>query len=413
MTAEAVLSAARQMWPAPATVSLGTPASLPAGSRRQEFVLVPSAANPKLVVPVGPHAAAAAVVRSATAPGSMRAAARTALMSLGLRSGAAPLLLRDRLVVDLPDGAPALDDRLGDLLGREVLVGMRVGPPRANRKPVLQVVTPSGELVAYAKLGVNDLTDTLVAAEGQALTRLAAAELGDVRIPVLLHLGTWGTHALLVQSALPVRRSRRGDAVAARTNAAIASVARAEGVTQTALGDLPWWRRTTDAVAALAPSESADALAEIGRHLEQSADRVLAAGCWHGDWNPGNCAVLPGVVLVWDWERYESGVPVGFDVLHLRLQTALGAGVDPLAAARQLLTDAAALLAPFELLAQDASLVAMLYLWGLGCRYLQDDQAGAGAAVGRLQTWLLPTLAQACATTGAGAPMARLVEKEH
>jgi hypothetical protein len=400
VTAEAVLAAARLMWPAPATVSVAragaTAGPAIGGGVRQEFVLVPSAANPKLVVPVGPNAAAARVLRSATAPGSLAATARSGLLGLGLRTGAGSRLLRDRLVVDLPDGAPALDDHLGRLLGREVLVGMRVGPPRANRKPVLQVVTPHGELVAYAKLGVNELTDALIGTEAAALTRLAGAHLGDVRIPALLHSGTWQSRALLVQAALPVRRSRRGGAVATRITAAMVSVSTAEGSAQQALGDLPWWHRTCAVVAALPPSGSADAIAEVGRHLAGSTGQVLTAGAWHGDWNPGNCSVLADVVLVWDWERYEAGVPAGFDALHLALHGAFAAGVAPRAAAGKLLTDAATLLAPFGVPSADARLVATAYLWGLGARYLQDDQAAAGAAVGRLETWLLPTLAQVC-----------------
>ena len=116
-------------------------------------------------------------------------------------------------------------------------------------------------------------------------------------------------------------------------------------------------------------------------------------GGWHGDWNPGNCSVVADSVLVWDWERYETGVPVGFDALHLRLQSAIGAGATPRAAATELLADARRVLAAFEVPSADATLVAQLYLWGLGVRYATDDQAKAGAAIGRLDEWLVPVLA--------------------
>lgn len=417
MSADAMLAAARLLWPDPATVTIRRRGDVSSpespGARRQEFVLVPSAADPKLVVPARPSAAAATVARSHSAPGSLGAAVQTAAIGYGFGSGVGARLLRDRLVVDSPAGACGLDEHLGGLLGRPVLVGMRVGPPRANRKPVLQIVTPRGELVAYAKLGVNALTDSLVAAEGAALARLAEVELTDVRVPALLHAGTWQGHQLLVQAALPVRRSRRRDA-AARITAAMVTVARAEGSDLLPQRALPWWDRTVDAVSRIAEGSETGIpgrLVAVGEALAADADRVLPSGGWHGDWNPGNCAVLgdaAGTVLVWDWERYETGVPLGFDALHLHLQSQLGAGVDPLAAAGGLLAGAAPLLAPFDVPPAQASAVAALYLWGLGVRYAADDQAGAGAAVGRLERWLLPVLEQACGIGSGLVP----VEKE-
>jgi len=399
MSTDALLEAARLIWPAPASVRVtgggstgGASRAAPVDAdRTRSLVLLPSAANPKLAVPTHSRAAAAKVATSATAPGSLAASVRTRAMGLALGSGLGGRLLRDRLVVTLPPGATGLDDLLGELLHERVVVGLRVGPPRANRKPVLSVVTPDGRLVAYAKLGLNELTDRLVAAESAALTRLGAIDLGDVVVPEVLHAGRWQEHQLLVQSPLPVRRSK-GAGVDLRLEAAMVVVSRAEGVTQAPLSAATWWTRTTRAADRLPEGESRSPLLAIGAALGEQADRVLPMGGWHGDWNPGNCSVVPGSVLVWDWERYETGVPLGFDGLHLRLQASIGAGATPRAAATALLTDAAVLLAPFGVLPADAGLVAQLYLWGLGVRYATDDQAKAGAAIGRLGEWLVPVL---------------------
>jgi hypothetical protein len=124
------------------------------------------------------------------------------------------------------------------------------------------------------------------------------------------------------------------------------------------------------------------------------ADPVLGFGAWHGDWNDGNSAALAdGRVLVWDWERFDADVPLGYDALHLRLQTAVTrAGADPLDAARALLAGAAATLAPFEQPADVAGRVAALYLVDLAARYLRDRQAEAGARLGHVAAWLLPAV---------------------
>ncbi len=406
----ALLDAARLLWPPPSVASVQSGgARVAPGSRA--FVLVPSLNDPRLAVPVGPAPAAAAVAAGQTAPGSGRAAVRARLMAAAFRLGLAPLLLRGRLVVDVPAGAPALDDHLAAVLGHPVVVGRRLGPPRANRKPVLQVVRPSGALVAYAKVGTGPLTDRLVAAETAALTRLAAAGLRDVRVPRVLHTGSWQGHPLLVQEPLPVRRAGT-DGDAARVRAAMVAVAATGAADALRLADLPWWSRTCAVADQLPQSPTGDRLRAVRDRLARSGGRELPVAAWHGDWNAGNCSVVPSAVLVWDWERYETGVPAGFDALHLALQNALhqtsGAGVG-VAAPQSVLDRAAELTAPFDVAAADAPLVAALYLLGIAVRYATDDQEGAGAAVGRLDRWLLPVLEGVAA--GSEIPAAKTKER--
>jgi Phosphotransferase enzyme family len=402
VTDRAFQDAARLVWPEPATMWVGRSGGVPtraaagSGSRRC-FVLVPSAADPRLAVPGQPATsrAAAAVARGHSAPASTAAAARSALIGLAFRLRAGGLLLRDRLVVDVPADAEALEDRLAKLLAQPVAVGLRVGPPRANRKPVLPVVSTRGELLAFAKLGANALTDALVRSEADALTRLAGAELGEVVVPRVLLVGDWHGHALLVQAALPVRRSAPvtpSSEQSRRLTQAMLAVAATGGRDAVPLASVPWWTRTLAAAEALPAGPAAFALQAAGRELAAHGTVTLPTGSWHGDWNPGNCSLVPGAVLVWDWERYESGVLAGFDALHLRLQAGIGSGLAPAASVARMLSAATLLLAPFGVPAAQAPLVATLYLWGLGVRYAGDDQDAAGAAVGRLGSWLLPAL---------------------
>ena len=418
MSAGALADAAVLLWPAPAQVDVRSGRGRSGRSRRSgslAYALVPGAGDPRLAVPLRPLAAAAAVARTQAAAGSTRAAVRNRLMAVAFRTGLAGALLPDRLFVTRdPGAADGLDAALADLLGQDVCLGIRVGPPRANRKPVLQVVSPRGRLLAYAKVGTNPLTDRLVQAESTALGALAGVPLGEVRVPEVLHVGVWNGHPLLVQAPLPVRRS--GSAASAggpRLVAAMVAVARNGAGEPVALVELPWWDRTCAALDALPAGPVAARLGAVrDRLLADAAARTLAPAAWHGDWNPGNCSVVPGAVLVWDWERFETGVPAGFDALHLHLQSAISAGVDPAEAARRLLLDAAGLTQPFGVGAEDAATVCALYLWGIGVRYAADDQDGAGAAVGRLGDWLLPVLEDVRAVTRGPAP-AGAETKEH
>ena len=95
-------------------------------------------------------------------------------------------------------------------LGTPVDVALYIGPPRAVRKPLLQVLNDRGHTVAFAKLGVDDFTRALVRHEAAALEEVHERAPRWVVPPPVLHHGSWQGHQLLVLGAL-----RRGGAVPA------------------------------------------------------------------------------------------------------------------------------------------------------------------------------------------------------
>ena len=288
------------------------------GREATTFVAVPTAGSPRLLLPAG-GAPAAGAVRAygghASWTGRWRSRGAGALFALGVGG----LLFRDRVAVGV-DGESVLDE-LAQVLGEPVHVALRAGPPRANRKPVLAVLDAGGRPLAFAKVGLTPLTADLLAVEASALTGLAGKASDLVRVPRLLHHGTWRDMTILVQEALPV-------------------------------------------------------------------------GCWHGDWTPWNSASLDGSVLLWDWERFDTGVPIGFDLLHHDLQSALATDCSP-ARPTALLNTVSSRLAPLGLTSGQATLTGVAYLVELASRYLVEDQAAAGAAVGDVGRWLLPVLTRA------------------
>ena len=93
-------------------------------------------------------------------------------------------------------------------------------------------------------------------------------------------------------------------------------------------------------------------------------------------------------------ERFDTGVPIGFDLLHHDLQSALAKDCGP-ARPTALLNTVSSRLAPLGLTSGQATLTGVAYLVELASRYLVDDQAAAGAAVGDVGRWLLPVLTRA------------------
>jgi len=367
------------------------PGAATAGAVRT-YRIVPSRARPRLLAPATAPRAAAAVVRYAAEAVGGRARARRALLAGALRLGAGRLLFRDTVRVPTGDSG-GIDGYLAAAVGHPVLLGVHIGPPRANRKPVLTLLQPDGTLAGFAKLSVNPLTGALVDAEASALRRLAGAEVGPVVVPRVLHHGSWRGHAVLVQSALPVWLPRAaGAAAAVAEESALVRLARCFGTRTGPAAASAYADRLADGLARLAPDPDAARLAGALDRLTAGPGAV-EFGCWHGDYNGGNAAVLAdGRVLVWDWERFDADVPVGFDALHRALQTAITRQRVPAAlAAQRLLAGAPRLLAPFGA-APAAPVVAGLYLVELGARYLRDRQREAGARLGRLGDWLLPAL---------------------
>ncbi|MEU5528809.1 hypothetical protein ABZ744_17865 [Micromonospora chersina] len=354
------------------------------------WVVVPSASRPRLLVPTGSGRAAASAVRHSTEAVGRKARLVRQGLATAFRLGLGPLVFRDRLVVT----GGGLDAYLAEVLGERALVSLHIGPARANRKPVLQLLAPDGRALGYAKLGVDPLTRALVDAEAAALRRLADLPLGPVTVAGVRHHGDWHGHALLVQEALPVRLPRATPAAAeAAERAAMVAVAGCLGVRRRSWAGSDHAARLADAVDALGARPEAGRLRAALKTVAD-LDPTVAFGAWHGDWNGGNSAVLAdGRVLVWDWERFEADVPVGYDELHRAVQTAIGNdGVEPVEAARALIAGADRALAPFDPDGRGADLVAVLYLVELAARYLRDRQAEAGARLGHVDTWLLPAV---------------------
>ncbi|MDR8409935.1 hypothetical protein MTP10_14450 [Nonomuraea sp. 3-1Str] len=248
-----------------------------------------------------------------------------------------------RLVVPVEGSISA---HLGEVFGVPVETVLHVRPARrANRKPVLEARS-GGELLAYVKVGDTERTAALVANEAAALRKLAAVPLKSVVAPTVLHHGRWRCLELLAVSPLPVRR---GPAL------------------RPGRGRVPG-ELLRDAVQEIAATGAAEGAA------------------WHGDLSPWNIAPsADGRLLVWDWERYEVGVPYGFDAVHHFFQRALRR-MDPATAARACLAQAVRLLAPYGLSGAQARRTALLYLIKLADRHAADGHSPLGPP----DVWLSP-----------------------
>ncbi|WP_428966552.1 hypothetical protein [Micromonospora fluostatini] len=297
------------------------------------YTVVPSVERARFLLPRGAvrATAAALLAYNALRPPKVRAV-RAGLGALA-RVGVLDAARFPTLTVSLPEGVdPAgalLAAHLADVLDvRPAYAACGVRPPDPNHKPTLQVFAADGRPLGYAKIGWNDATRALVAAECAALRALPAVSgVGEhPAAPGLLAELTWAGQVIAVVDPLPLSvrgvpaddpprlgallavarrggpptepRPLAGSTFLARLGAEAARAAEAE----------PAGERAVAAVAALA-----------GRH---GGTRV-EFGHWHGDWVPWNLGVHDGRLVAWDWEHSGADVPVGFDLAHDAFQRAL------------------------------------------------------------------------------------------
>ncbi len=373
------------LWPPPAEVGV------PGSGAFADYLAVPNAEDPRFLLPRD-RRAAVGVLRHFRSGGTSAARYRSAALQATIRVTGGWPLARDRVAVFAPGpGTPdTIETHLREILGREISLGIQLGPPRANRKPILQVLGSDGEPLAFGKLGINPLTRRLVRTEAAALRGLPELDLPGIRVPRLVHEGEWHGSALLITTPLPLRVADSEVDVGVR-DAAMVTLARAAGTTRSRPGGSPWLAELRERAAALThESIRADLLAVLKR-LALRAE-VWEFGCWHGDWMLWNMAGLEGEVLLWDWERFAGPVPLGWDALHFALRQTFMTSEPTPHVARDLLERAPGLLAPFGVSGELAHDVAQAYLVELAVRYTADGQREAGGRTARVEEWLLPVM---------------------
>jgi hypothetical protein len=361
------------------------------GAGTTAFHLLPRGDDPTLAVPVRPRKVAAAALRRYKTPSSSRDRLRMQAIALGVRVGLAPRLLRwARVTVADRTRSATLLGHLEQQLGERLQAAIAIGPPRQNRKPIVQLLTDDGRSIAFAKVGVNDVTRDLVRRESAALQQVSSGSLPSVVVPQVLYSGAWRDTEVMVLSALPRASGER--VPPARRLGAMEEVAWVAGRRDAAYGACSYRARLMSELDR--PGPLADRLGTVAGQLDSlAADLSVSFGAWHGDWAPWNMAAHEGRVMLWDWERFETDVPAGFDALHFELQKLIRVdGLAPRAAVTELGRRGADLLRPFGGAADSADLVVALYLLHIGARALHHERDAATTRRGPIDHWLLPGL---------------------
>jgi hypothetical protein len=342
------------------------------------YVCVPHARRPLLLLPDGAgRAAGRALERFAQGSG---APARVAagMASAGIRAGGLRVIPRSRVALWVEAGTPS--GRLPDLVLRahlervlereRVFLAVRVGAVRPNGKPVVQVLDPSGEALGFCKIGWNDLTRPLVAREGEALAELAGGTRG-FSAPRPIWRGEWQGHELLLVEPIAQTGRPTGPEPPVEATREVADLG---GRTRGRLAESGWWAGVRARLAAVDHRQLA---ADADRLANRFGAVELAFGGCHGDWTPWNMTRVNGRLMVWDWERFAHGAPVGEDAVHYAFMVWLRQRKRPPAEAERHVLDVVPPL--LEAIGADPAqgeLLLMLHQLEMGIRFAEARAAG-------------------------------------
>ncbi len=202
------------------------------------------------------RAAARAVVRPGGAGGAIPALRRIAAWC-GVSTGLAQRSMRSLTVPSAHEGS-TIHEYLADVLGLdEVMLAVALGPPRPNRKPVIQIFDGDCSVVGYAKVGWNPLTSRLVGHEADFLSSVDRSRLSHIVVPSVLHRGSWSGNEIVVSSSLLPPTPVGGRQIGTPGAAAMAEVADLDKIGTHSLAEGPYWTTLLERVESIVDGPAA------------------------------------------------------------------------------------------------------------------------------------------------------------
>lgn len=312
---------------------------------RERYVALPNADRPTMMIDL---ALGASIASAVARPGQGKA---RSLAGRLLKVPGAGVLIRSRLSLESP--ASTLREHHSELLDTECRLSCTSGPLRPNQKPVVRAIDESETIVAVTKIGWDQPTAALIRTEVQALQRLEGDGFESMVTPSVVAAGDWRGFETMTISALPIDDSIAPTKSADVTMEALSELSSLDRRSVESVADSGFWRRIVDRL---------DDVARFDAVLE--ASQQLDIGGFHGDWSPWNTQPSPdGRLLVWDWERHATDVPVGLDLVHYLFQVERFIDKrDPVAARPRVIEQAALLLPSVDVAPEMSDHLVDLYL---------------------------------------------------
>jgi thymidylate kinase len=290
--------------------------------RRGGYALLSLSDGRGYLLPLGCRRAGARALELYNAQNLKARAAKVFVVGC-VRCGIAPPLLPRVFISERGDGfqETPLFGRLEELLGRrKVSFAVSFGTPGAHRKPVIQAVSASGDILAYVKVGWNPETKKLVLREGEVLRDLESFPSLSFDAPRLLHLEEWNGLSLLVQRA-PKGKTVRAPRKLAQYLSVLGELQGLHARRQR-LQESAFWANILQGAARMSKAAYGGLVLRGIRAVEAAFSAgAIPFHLTHGDFVPWNAVWLDGKAVLFDWEYADREGPPGYDIFHFLFQT--------------------------------------------------------------------------------------------
>jgi thymidylate kinase/predicted pyridoxine 5'-phosphate oxidase superfamily flavin-nucleotide-binding protein len=238
-----------------------------------------------------------------------------------------PGLMR-RVTIQYRNGpAPVgIDKTIFDLIRRtmdrtDLGFAVSLGTPGPHRKPVIQVVTPKGRTVAYAKVGANAATDALVKNEAATLLRLSQRDGLSFTFPRAMGSADWNGHPINLQSAPAAALHAASDNFSPEYLSIVDQISAIDR-SRSVLCKSEFWSALTAKIHATRHPYFRHLLMRIAEVLSQRfGSQEFVFHFSHGDLAPWNLRRVADRLYLFDWEYAAPDRPVGWDIFHFFVQT--------------------------------------------------------------------------------------------
>jgi thymidylate kinase len=256
------------------------------------------------------------------------------LLSAGLRAGIAQRLLRDRASLCVRAGIPPnlwkdhiLQEYLRELFAvKSVAISVSLGTGDRYRKPTVQIMNQGGEILGFAKIGWDAETIELVRNEEATLRNLENRSFSTARVPRVIHSGPWRSLYMFVSEA-PGGRTARSDWKITRQHLEFLWELQQPKHHRSPLAGSKFIERLEWQIEGLKSAGFSEDFHLLEGALESSYRRLgkseVPFGMKHGDFVPSNILRAQEKLYVFDWEYAEEASPLGCDLFHFLVWTAV------------------------------------------------------------------------------------------
>lgn len=197
-----------------------------------------------------------------------------------------------------------------------------LGTPGPNRKPVIQLTNADDNVIGYAKVGWDGVTNSLVKNEADTIKYLSRSSFHSFALPSLLHAGWWHDRYLTVQSPPTGTVLPAPKVLTSHYLKMVEELADLKTECMPIRASAFW----ANLVNALKNAKGGFYLGVLERKIIPKIDKtfgnmLLPFHISHGDLAPWNAYIKDEKLYLYDWENSRSDAPGGWDLIHFTTQT--------------------------------------------------------------------------------------------